>query len=204
MGRPKTFDETVALDAAIGCFWRRGYEATSVRDLALEMNIPGASLYNAFGDKRQLFKAGLQRYLDLEARRRLSTLDAAPDPIRGLKKFFKDLVASAASSDCGCMLVNSAMEIAPHDSDLATDIRAGLNEIEAGFRGAIGAAQQRGLVPRAESAVDRARLLLAAVIAILVLSRAGVDRLVLESIAKSALAAAVGRGSTQRRRKSTG
>lgn len=204
MGRPKSFDETAALDAAIGCFWRRGYEATSVRDLADEMNIQGASLYNAFGDKRQLFRTALQRYLDMEARRRLSTLDAAPDSIQGLKKFFKDLVASAAASDCGCLLVNSAMEIAPHDGELATDICAGLNEIEAGFRKAIEASQRRGLIPRSESAVDLSRLLLAAVIAILVLSRASSDRRLLESIAKSALAKVIGRAPTVRHRGSLG
>src|ERR1700761_2070719 len=51
MARPREFDEAAVLDAAIDRFWQRGYEATSVRDLANEMNIAGASLYNAFGDK---------------------------------------------------------------------------------------------------------------------------------------------------------
>src|SRR5277367_1873350 len=55
MARPREFDEAAVLDAAIEKFWQRGYEATSVRDLADEMNIAGASLYNAFGDKRSLY-----------------------------------------------------------------------------------------------------------------------------------------------------
>lgn len=54
MARPREFDEAVALDAAIQCFWSRGYEATSVRDLADAMGIAGPSLYNTFGDKRTL------------------------------------------------------------------------------------------------------------------------------------------------------
>ena len=48
MARPREFDETAALDAATECFWTRGYEATSVRDLTDRMGITSASLYNAF------------------------------------------------------------------------------------------------------------------------------------------------------------
>ena len=61
MGRPREFDDGDALDAAMDCFWRDGYEATSVRDLAARMGITGTSLYNAFGDKRSLFRQVLQR-----------------------------------------------------------------------------------------------------------------------------------------------
>ena len=42
MARPREFDEAAVLDAAMDRFWRHGYEATSVRDLADEMNIAGA------------------------------------------------------------------------------------------------------------------------------------------------------------------
>ena len=62
MARLKAFDEEAALDAAVDCFWSRGYEATSVRDLADGMRIGGASLYNAYGDKRALFRKSLERY----------------------------------------------------------------------------------------------------------------------------------------------
>ena len=61
MARLREFDEDRALDAAVDCFWSRGYEATSVRDLAREMGIGGASLYNAFGGKRALFARVLDR-----------------------------------------------------------------------------------------------------------------------------------------------
>ena len=61
MARLREFDEEHALDAAVDCFWRHGYGSTSVRDLADAMGIGGPSLYNAFGDKRALFKTSLER-----------------------------------------------------------------------------------------------------------------------------------------------
>jgi TetR/AcrR family transcriptional regulator, transcriptional repressor for nem operon len=63
MARPREFDEDVVLDAAIQCFWNRGFEATSVKDLIDRTGITAASLYNAFGDKRALFRAALDHYV---------------------------------------------------------------------------------------------------------------------------------------------
>ena len=62
MARPRKFNEATALQAAIECFWRHGYEATSVRDLADKMGISTPSLYNAYGDKHALFVNALDWY----------------------------------------------------------------------------------------------------------------------------------------------
>jgi AcrR family transcriptional regulator len=51
VARPREFDEAKALEKAIKCFWERGYEATSMRDLATKMGISAPSLYNTYGDK---------------------------------------------------------------------------------------------------------------------------------------------------------
>ena len=80
MARPREFDEASVLDAAIDKFWRNGYEATSVRDLADEMKIAGASLYNAFGDKRTLYARALNRYLDQSFRERIHRLEPNHPP----------------------------------------------------------------------------------------------------------------------------
>src|SRR6266404_3378906 len=80
MARPREFDEAAVLDAAIQQFWLRGYEATSVRDLADELGIAGASLYNAFGDKRTLYERSLNRYLDQTFRERIGRLEHGLPP----------------------------------------------------------------------------------------------------------------------------
>jgi AcrR family transcriptional regulator len=71
MARPREFDEQVVLDAALVQFWSNGYESTSTRDLAQSMGITSASLYNAFGDKRSLYRRVLQHYVERSLEDRL-------------------------------------------------------------------------------------------------------------------------------------
>lgn len=188
MGRPRTFDEDVALDAAIDHFWRHGYLATSVRDLSAGMRISGASLYNAFSDKRTLFSRALQRYLDKSARQWITELDASADPLASLHHFFAKLIRGSIADRRGCMLVNSAMELGPHDDELGTAVREGLQEVEDGFRRAIEAAQRRGSLSMRRDAAVLARHLLGTMIAIRVLARTTNDAALLRDAAAPALA----------------
>lgn len=190
MARPRTFDQPSVLAAAMDQFWRRGYEATSVRDLASAMSITGASLYNAFGDKRSLFRHCLAAYLDTYARRRIAELDASDDPIRGIRAFFDDLVEASLKDRRGCLLVNSAMEVAPWDSELAAVIQASLREIEDGFHRALERLPTGTHSRNRRDATATARLMLSAVIALRVLARAGGDGDRLRSIARSGVALA--------------
>ena len=61
-GRPLSFDRDAALEQAMLAFWRYGYESTSVVDLTAAMGVTAPSLYAAFGDKKRLFLAAVQRY----------------------------------------------------------------------------------------------------------------------------------------------
>ena len=61
-GRPRTFDENVALEQAMRVFWRKGYEGTSLADLTTEMGINPPSLYRTFGNKEKLFWKAIDRY----------------------------------------------------------------------------------------------------------------------------------------------
>lgn len=62
MPRIKEFRPEAALDAAVQLFWRRGYGATSMRDLLDGMGIGRGSFYDTFGDKHTLFLAALDRF----------------------------------------------------------------------------------------------------------------------------------------------
>src|ERR1700745_1116065 len=110
MARPREFDEAAVLDAAIERFWHSGYEATSVRDLADEMNIAGASLYNAFGDKRSLYVRALNRYLDQTFRERIRRLEPSLPPREAIIAVLQEIVkrSLADKQRRGCMLAHPA------------------------------------------------------------------------------------------------
>ena len=62
MGRPRSFREGEALDAAMRVFWEKGYEGTSLDDLTAAMKINRSSLYSTFGDKEALFRKAMKQY----------------------------------------------------------------------------------------------------------------------------------------------
>ncbi|HEX8614824.1 MAG TPA: TetR/AcrR family transcriptional regulator [Telluria sp.] len=62
MGRHREFDVEKVLDAALGVFWRKGYEGTSYVDLTEAAGVERPALYSAFGNKEALFLRALARY----------------------------------------------------------------------------------------------------------------------------------------------
>ncbi len=190
MARPREFSETAALQAAIDCFWQYGYEATSMRDLAASMGLTAPSLYNAFGDKQTLYARALERYLDCTTRDRLRRYEISLPPKEAIHQFFAEIVDQSIKDRKrkGCFLVNSALEVAPHQSELGAVIAKQFADIEAFFKRCILAARASGTVPRGVDATNTARLLLGALLGIRVLARSASDRSLLEGVVRPALA----------------
>ena len=168
MARPREFDEAAVLDAAIARFWQHGYEATSVRDLADEMNIAGASLYNAFGDKRTLYEHALNRYLDQSFRERIRRLEPGLPPREAIVAFLQEIVKRSLTDKQrrGCMLVNSAIESAPHDDKFFDIVATFLDEVEQFFFRCVSSGQKDGTITKANTAEDISKSLLSILLGI--------------------------------------
>lgn len=189
MGRLKEFDQDKAIDGAVDCFWARGYEATSVRDLAAHMGIGGASLYNAYGGKRALFVAALERYANRSSRERIARLEATGRPRQAIEAFLAEIIDRSLKDRArkGCLLVNSALDVAPHDAEIGKVVAGYLEEIRAFFQRSIEAARRAGQVPRDIDAAGVSAHLLGILLGIRVLARARPDRALLDSVVRPAL-----------------
>jgi TetR/AcrR family transcriptional repressor of nem operon len=190
MARTREFDEERAIDAAVDCFWARGYEATSVRDLAEHMGIGGASLYNAYGDKRALFSRSLERYANRSMRERIARLEARHQPKQAIRAFLTEIVDRSLKDPDrkGCLLVNSALDVAPHDARIGKVVAGYLDELRAFFRRNLEAARSAGQVPDDIDPEELSGHLLGVLLGIRVLARTGAKRRLLEGVARPALA----------------
>lgn len=110
-GRPREFDADVALDKALHVFWQRGYEGASLADLTEAMGINRPSLYAAFGNKEELFRRALDRYVERGPGR--AVREALTEPTaRGVVELLLRNVAIALTDPCnprGCLAVQGAL-----------------------------------------------------------------------------------------------
>ena len=186
MARPREFDEDAVLEAATQRFWNNGYEATSMRDLADHTGTTTPSLYNAFGDKRAIYRLVLDRYARLTLEAGSAILGGDDPPLRALERYFDALIEEALADRHrkGCFVVNTALEVAPHDQDFRAVVTGAFDEVERSVRDCVAAGQRDGSIQTAQPAADVARLALSIVLGIRVLARTNPDRKLLTGIVR--------------------
>jgi TetR/AcrR family transcriptional repressor of nem operon len=131
----------------------------------------------------------LERYLDCTTRDRLQRLESSCAPKEAIRKFFAEIIEHSLRDPDhkGCFLVNSALDVAPHQVDLGIIIAEQFETIEAFFKRCILGAQSAGTVPRDIDAADTARLFLGILVGIRVLVRTRPKRALLEGMVRPAL-----------------
>ena len=184
----KQFNVDDALSKAMEAFWARGYEATSVQDLVDRMRVNRGSLYATFGDKRSLFIEALRRYDAHHREAWVQALSQAESGKRAITEAFEGVIVNVLKGGAreGCFLINTALELSPHDPEIAEIVRHGLAEMEDFFRRMIERGQADGDIPVHVPPLDTARALLSLFIGLRVLSRSRPEKALLRSIANQA------------------
>jgi TetR/AcrR family transcriptional repressor of nem operon len=175
LGRPREFALDDAARDAMQVFWDRGYEGASLPDLIEGTGLSRGSLYKAFGDKKGLLLAALDRYmaegLKLSAEQ-LSQPGSARAAIR------TSLLRHAAQSSDGagrrgCLIVAMATEQAAHDPEIAERTRGMFERLQQLYAAAIVRGQASGEFPQRE-AQAMARFLVCQIQGMRVLGKTGV------------------------------
>src|ERR1700746_1074478 len=122
----KQFDRDEVLARATALFWRRGYEATSIRDLVEATGINRGSIYGTFGDKQRLFLAVLDHYGEKIAKPMLATL-ADPDPRRAIELMFESIIRRTSDHRFprGCLNTNTSLECPTAGDEISRKIAEG-------------------------------------------------------------------------------
>jgi len=145
-GRPREFDIDEVVRSAGRVFWEHGYHATSIEELCKATGLLRGSLYGAFGDKRGVLIAALDRYADGAVARLKERLEADLPPSEALRQglLYYTRVASELSGRHGCFITNAVLELLPAEEELRPHIEAALQRLAAQFAAAVVRGQKAG------------------------------------------------------------
>ena len=185
----KTFEVEDAVEAAMMVFWAKGYEATSIADLTEATGVQRQSLYNAIGNKQQIFVRSLLRYDTERRQRRLAELEARGTPLASIRAFFAWIVQQSgeASGRRGCLLVNTALAIQGHDDEVKLLVSSAVDDLRRFFQRTIAHGKVIGEISESVDADATASGLLAALMGIRVMARGSTSDEVLRQAGEQAL-----------------
>ncbi len=144
MARPREFEPEEALDKAMRQFWAKGYHDTSIRDLVEATGVNYYGLYGVFENKHGLFLAALDRYRDTvtaEILDRLKQPGALTDVVEQTYEHLLN-IGRRHGGAIGCLMCNTAVELAPEDPEAACKVHANMKQLRAGFRARLAEAQR--------------------------------------------------------------
>jgi TetR/AcrR family transcriptional regulator, transcriptional repressor for nem operon len=131
MARPREFDESHVVEAALERFSTHGYAATSIQELCEATGLGKGSLYGAFGDKHDLYLRAFERYCT-------DTLDGLREALTGtdaqalqrLTTHIQRVATGTAGDTRGCFLANATSELAEQDPSVATSAQTTIDAYE--------------------------------------------------------------------------
>ena len=147
-GRPRAFDPDAALERAMHVFWAKGYEGASLSDLTRAMRINRPSLYAAFGNKEQLFRKVLDRYMDGPLAYFGNAL-AAPKARDVIEQIFFGAARMAGDpqNPAGCLVVQGALACGDAARSVRKEIGARRAAAKAALRRRFQRAKREGDLP---------------------------------------------------------
>jgi TetR/AcrR family transcriptional repressor of nem operon len=176
MARSKEFEESVVLDKAMKLFWEQGYEKTSLTDLVEHMGIHRRSLYDTFGDKHMLFLKAMDRFrakINTELTGVVKRSETAEEALQMIISF---MIYGEEDSPSGCLMVNSAVELAMRDAEVDSKSTESFTLSEQMFKDIILWGQRNGEFTSAYNAGELAEHMHAVCVGLRVMTRTSIAK----------------------------
>lgn len=161
MSGVKQFDEDAFIARAMILFWRKGYCATSMADLADATGVLRGSLYNAYGGKEMIMLRALDCYAEQLGTPARDALEA-PDLHKAIGGFLDAHIARMNNPDnpSGCLMCQTALELGDRDSQIADKVREQFEGTEAALRDSLRSGKERGQLAKTANVKKLARFYL--------------------------------------------
>jgi len=166
-GRPRSFDEDQAIDAAMRVFWEKSFEGTTMTDLTDATGLSRSSIHAAFGSKEGLFLKAVERYRS-EQMRYIPKALAEPTLPRAIEALLRGMVnpLSIPGNPKGCLSIHGALACGT-DGELVTQVMAKWRRSnENRIKQRIQQAQREGELGRDVNTADYARYIVTIMIGI--------------------------------------
>jgi TetR/AcrR family transcriptional regulator, transcriptional repressor for nem operon len=175
MPRTKQFSENDALNTATAVFTRHGYDGTSMAMLTDATGVGKQSLYDAFGDKRQLLSSCLA-YAVQQFKPAAALMNPTLDGRTAIARFFQLLLEDCANpNDAGCLGSNLLLEKGLSDPDIQTEAVHYWSRSEQALEQALARGKSDGSIVARASAKTLAVALMNWMAGLRVSNRASVD-----------------------------
>ena len=162
MPRPVEYERGQVLDRAMQTFWRKGYNATSMKDLTKATGLQPGSLYSAFENKRSLFLETLEAYYELNMTGLDERLSGEGSPVERIRAAFERIIEQSLQDphNKGCMMVNTLLEMPADDKEVSSRLGAMFKSVEDKLEEAIKEAQGLNQISRDKDSRALAQTLL--------------------------------------------
>ena len=188
MPRPKEFDRDEALQKAIGVFCDKGYAAASTDELMHAMKISRQSMYDTFGDKRQLYLEAFRRYVADSINEQIGYLEKSSSPLAGIEKMLLAFATTAERDGIvGCMGVNAICEFGRSDPEVTSLGNTESTRLTAALEQALRRAKSKKEISKTLKESAAAQFLRATLSGMKIAAKAGADTRALKTIAHFAL-----------------
>ncbi|PMY35814.1 TetR family transcriptional regulator [Pseudomonas sp. GW456-L14] len=145
MAGVRQFDEEKVLSAVLEVFWRKGWQSTSMADLAEAAEVQRGSLYHAYGGKEALFLLAFEAYATRFLGNAAKALEAA-DAETALRRFFQVAISNMTSGTPakGCLTTKTATDADTIGPRIQQRLRELLDALQLTISTALSAERIRG------------------------------------------------------------